>query len=157
MYKTLNAIALSAALALGLTAGTFDAADAATPVRAAISTPANPSLVEAQYRHHRGGGHNWHHGGGGRYYGHDRYYGRRGYYGGGSGFYLGFGTPYYGGYYSPYYARPYYARPTYVVPAYRGGSAHVRWCYNRYRSYRASDNTYQPYNGPRRQCYSPYR
>lgn len=40
-------------------------------------------------------------------------------------------------------------------PAY-GGNAHVQWCYDRYRSYRASDNTYQPYNGPRRQCYSPY-
>ncbi|PRD43480.1 BA14K family protein [Phyllobacterium phragmitis] len=38
----------------------------------------------------------------------------------------------------------------------RGGSAHVRWCYNRYRSYRAYDNTYQPYNGPRRRCVSPY-
>ncbi|MGN6766364.1 MAG: BA14K family protein [Rhizobiaceae bacterium] len=37
-----------------------------------------------------------------------------------------------------------------------GGSAHVQWCYNRYRSYRASDNTYQPYGGPRRQCVSPY-
>lgn len=35
-------------------------------------------------------------------------------------------------------------------------SAHVDWCYNRYRSYRASDNTFQPYNGPRQQCYSPY-
>lgn len=37
-----------------------------------------------------------------------------------------------------------------------GGSAHVDWCYDRYRSYRASDNTFQPYNGPRRQCNSPY-
>jgi hypothetical protein len=37
-----------------------------------------------------------------------------------------------------------------------GGSAHVQWCYDRWRSYRASDNTYQPYNGPRRQCMSPY-
>lgn len=35
-------------------------------------------------------------------------------------------------------------------------SAHVDWCYNRYRSYRASDNTFQPYNGPRRPCNSPY-
>jgi hypothetical protein len=34
--------------------------------------------------------------------------------------------------------------------------AHVEWCYGRYRSYRASDNTFQPYNGPRRQCRSPY-
>ena len=40
---------------------------------------------------------------------------------------------------------------------YASGSAHVRWCANRYRSYRAYDNTFQPYNGPRRQCYSPYR
>ncbi len=37
-----------------------------------------------------------------------------------------------------------------------GGSAHVQWCYDRYRSYRASDNTFQPYHGPRKQCYSPY-
>jgi hypothetical protein len=37
-----------------------------------------------------------------------------------------------------------------------GGSAHVEWCYDRYRSYRAYDNTWQPYNGPRRECISPY-
>jgi hypothetical protein len=37
----------------------------------------------------------------------------------------------------------------------RGGNAHVRWCRNRYVSYRVSDNTYQPYNGPRRECVSP--
>ena len=36
-------------------------------------------------------------------------------------------------------------------PVYRGNS-HIEYCYNRYKSYRASDNTYQPYNGPRRQC-----
>ncbi len=36
------------------------------------------------------------------------------------------------------------------------GNAHVRWCYDRYRSYRAWDNTFQPYHGPRQQCYSPY-
>ncbi|RCS24291.1 BA14K family protein [Phyllobacterium salinisoli] len=41
-----------------------------------------------------------------------------------------------------------------AVPTY--GNSHVQWCANRYRSYRAYDNTYQPYNGPRRQCYSPY-
>jgi hypothetical protein len=37
-----------------------------------------------------------------------------------------------------------------------GGDAHVQWCYDRWRSYRAYDNTYQPYYGPRRQCISPY-
>jgi hypothetical protein len=41
--------------------------------------------------------------------------------------------------------------------AYRSGeSAHTEWCYNRYRSYRAYDNTYQPNYGPRKRCYSPY-
>ena len=35
-------------------------------------------------------------------------------------------------------------------------SAHIEWCYDHYRSYRAYDNTFQPYHGPRRQCYSPY-
>jgi len=38
---------------------------------------------------------------------------------------------------------------------YRGDS-HVEWCYDRYRSYRASDNTFQPNYGPRQQCNSPY-
>lgn len=36
------------------------------------------------------------------------------------------------------------------------GGVHVDWCYDRYRSYRAYDNTFQPYNGPRQRCYSPY-
>lgn len=44
----------------------------------------------------------------------------------------------------------------YNGPRVAGGSPHTRWCYARFRSYRAWDNTYQPYNGPRRQCYSPY-
>ncbi|MFC5991062.1 BA14K family protein [Limoniibacter endophyticus] len=67
---------------------------------------------------------------------HYRHYGPR------SGIYLEFGRP----------------APRYYAPrrVYRGGSAHVNWCANRYRSYRAYDNTFQPYNGPRRQCISPY-
>jgi hypothetical protein len=60
------------------------------------------------------------------------------------GVYLGLGV-------APY---AYYAQPRRY---YRGaGSAHVRWCYDRYRSYRAWDNTFQPYHGGRRQCWSPY-
>lgn len=50
---------------------------------------------------------------------------------------------------------PRYAEPRRVYRG--GGNAHVQWCYDRYRSYRAYDNTFQPYNGPRQQCYSPYR
>jgi len=33
---------------------------------------------------------------------------------------------------------------------------HLRWCENRYRSFRASDNSFQPNNGPRQACVSPY-
>jgi len=33
---------------------------------------------------------------------------------------------------------------------------HIDWCYDRYRSYRASDNTFQPYSGGRQECVSPY-
>ena len=36
------------------------------------------------------------------------------------------------------------------------GGSHVQWCANRYRSYRAYDNTFQPNYGPRKQCVSPY-
>lgn len=36
------------------------------------------------------------------------------------------------------------------------GNAHVQWCYDHYRSYRASDNTFQPNYGPRQECRSPY-
>lgn len=49
--------------------------------------------------------------------------------------------------------------PRYVAPApvYSGNwSAHVAWCDARYRSYRAYDNTFQPYVGPRKLCDSPY-
>lgn len=34
--------------------------------------------------------------------------------------------------------------------------AHYRWCDDRYRSYDYETNTFQPYNGPRRRCNSPY-
>ncbi|RST86640.1 BA14K family protein [Aquibium carbonis] len=44
-------------------------------------------------------------------------------------------------------------------PAYRYRSvpsAHIAWCHSRYRSYDSRSNTFQPYNGPRRICRSPY-
>ena len=81
---------------------------------------------------------------------------------GGSGVTFGFsfGSPYYDDYYPYPMYRPYPYRYRYAVPPrriYRSGQgAHVNWCYHRYRSYRAWDNTFQPYNGPRRQCRSPY-
>jgi len=38
-------------------------------------------------------------------------------------------------------------------PAITGTSQ--QWCAARYRSYRASDNTFQPFDGPRRECVGP--
>ena len=35
-------------------------------------------------------------------------------------------------------------------------NAHLNWCYDNYRSYRASDNTCKPNNRARRICVSPY-
>ena len=75
--------------------------------------------------------------------------------------YFNFAIPFYGlGVPNYYYGQNYDYGPSYYRPAYRYNnfsSAHERWCYNRYRSYRAYDNTFQPYYGGRRQCWSPYR
>ncbi len=71
---------------------------------------------------------------------------RRNYYGGGPGIYFQFDV-------EP--RRPYIApRRTYRASGL--SRAHVAWCYDRYRSYRAYDNSFQPNHGPRRECYSPY-
>lgn len=51
-----------------------------------------------------------------------------------------------------YIYRPAPARPKIV----NVGTLHVNWCHSKYRSYRASDNTFQPYHGPRKRCRSPY-
>ncbi len=40
-------------------------------------------------------------------------------------------------------------------PPYNGNS-HINWCFNRYRSYDVSSDSYQPYSGGRRRCNSPY-
>ena len=86
-----------------------------------------------------------------RRYHRDRYYGHRYRRGPSVDIIIGGGVPYYRP--GPRYIAP-PVRP--VRPAYGGGRAHVDWCYARYRSYRAYDNTFQPYNGPRRACVSPY-
>ena len=38
----------------------------------------------------------------------------------------------------------------------RISNAHARYCFGKYKSYRVSDNTYQPFKGPRRACRSPF-
>ena len=69
---------------------------------------------------------------------------------------LGLGLPAYNYYRGPSYYEPGYYPPRRYYRTQRLSNAHVRWCYDRYVSYRAWDNSYQPYNGQRRQCWSPY-
>lgn len=95
----------------------------------------------------------------------------RRHYAGGYGYYnYGYGyRPYNYGYRYPRYRRPYYgsyyrsySRPryrTYYAPRriHRGRPARwsrawYRYCANKYRSFRRSDGTFQPYKGPRRIC-----
>lgn len=96
-------------------------------------------------RHYRGGRHfrGGRHYRGARRYSHRRFHRPRAR----SGIHLHFGTQ--------RYVRPRYVRPRYRAPRALSVS-HVRWCHDRYRSYRQSDNTFQPYNGPRKACVSPY-
>lgn len=47
-------------------------------------------------------------------------------------------------------------QPTQIIPGRALSNTHTRWCQGRYRSYSLQTNTFQPYNGPRRACVSPY-
>ncbi|MDW5314238.1 BA14K family protein [Rhizobium sp. PL01] len=103
-----------------------------------------------------------------------RYNNRHGNYGGRNGYYRRGNNYYYNGHRGYNYYRPGYREyngfwfplgafaagavigGAIAQPPVRYGGSHVEWCANRYRSYRAYDNTYQPNNGPRRQCNSPY-
>lgn len=51
--------------------------------------------------------------------------------------------------------------PLPVAPPYQNRidalpTAHFAWCQARYRSYRPGDNSFQPFEGPRRACLSPF-
>ena len=138
---------MAAAAALALAVSTVATASA-MPI---VPTPSplkvqGPAHVE-EVRHKRGHRHRGHHSGG------KRNWDRLG---------AGIAGAVIGGIIANQYAPRYHYAPRYV-PApprvyHRGGLpvAHVQWCDARYRSYRAWDNSFQPYHGPRRQCISPY-
>jgi hypothetical protein len=123
------------------------------PVSAMPSVPSVPMAVqssasqatEVQYRHDR------------RYYRHDR---RHGWYNGHRGYReRRRGYRYHNGYWFPLAA---FATGAIIGGAIANqprasGSSHYQWCANRYRTYRASDNTYVPRAGVRATCVSPYR
>jgi hypothetical protein len=114
----------------------------------AVAINGGSNVIDAQYRHRRGAQQlprQW-------YRGKNRNQAR--------GFYRHNNRGYYGYWFPPAafalgaiigsQQRGGYARPGYSNPQ------HVRWCDDKYRSYRVRDNTFQPYHGPRRQCRSPY-
>jgi hypothetical protein len=107
------------------------------------------------YRHYRPGrGHYGNYGNHGNYGNYGWYNGYRGYR------YHHPGYSYYGGWWYPgsaFIAGAIIGGYTTYEGNYYGGDSHTAWCYNRYRSYREWDNTFQPYHGPRRQCISPFR
>lgn len=156
MMKFLTTIAGSALLAAGLAFGAVGTASAVTIAPGAVSgaAPATtaPAAEQVQYKSDgrwQRGDRRWDRGdrrwdrGDRRWNRHDD---RRWRPQARTGIYFHFGVP----------------GPRYIAPKprrhHRAGlsGAHIRWCENRYRSYRAWDNTYQPYNGARRQCWSPY-
>ena len=141
------ASALSAALAFSFVAGSYAPAMAA-PVMTApmVSSDSDTTLIQ-QRRDRRDMRRNHFERRGNSAY----YNGKRGYRERRSGYRQ------YNGYWFPPAA--------FALGAIIGGSVnrgtnlstnHLRWCEDRYRSYRASDNSYQPNYGPRRVCASPY-
>ena len=152
MFDTLLKGALAAAMGLSLMAAPAVAAPFA-PVRPAVSADQASQVIDVRDHHRRDGRRGFYRDrrGGGYYNGHRGYrQHRRGY-------------RQHNGYWFPPAA---FALGVIigqgnrgVAPGVRPGytsPAHVNWCSNRYRSYRAYDNSFQPYNGPRQVCRSPY-
>jgi len=142
----------SLALSAVLLATSFTPSQAFTSVPVPLKAERASDVEAAQYYRRRGDY--------GRYDGHGYY--RRGgyyYYNGHRGYtYYRPGYRQYNGYWFPLgaFAAGAIIGGAIAQPPVRYGGSHVEWCYARYRSYRAYDNTYQPYGGPRQQCISPY-
>lgn len=135
---------IAAALAAAMFATTFVPVQATAMPLPKIGVSQSTDVEQAQYRRDRRGWHRGHRG-----YRHHR----PGYRRHSDGWWyplaaFGAGAIIGGAIANDGYARP--PRNAGINPR------HTDWCYARYRSYRAYDNTFQPYNGPRQQCYSPY-
>ncbi|MDO1581243.1 BA14K family protein [Rhizobium oryzicola] len=153
---------------LGLSAAMLTASILPSQAMPMISAPApavpSGDVVQVQYWRHYGGPGYWR---GGGYY-RPSPYARPGWYGGYRGYrYERPGYRYHNGFWFPLAAfgagaiigGAIASEPRYVAPAPRAAGVnpqHYQYCAARYRSYDAYSNTFQPYNGPRQQCYSPY-
>jgi hypothetical protein len=138
------------------------------PVSAAPVMPVAPMAVQAsasqatkvQYRRDDRDRRYYRHDRDRRHYRHDRRAYREGYYNGHRGYReRRQGYRYHNGYWFPlaaFGAAAIIGGAIANQPRASGGS-HYQWCANRYRTYRASDNTYVASAGVRRSCVSPYR
>lgn len=142
--KFLTSALLSASVSLGAVATT-----AAAPLPTQPVAKTGNLLVQVDHRRHHRGHQRGFHQRDGHYY----YNGRRGYR------HKRPGYRYHNGFWFPAAA---FTLGLLIAPQVQQGRtihltrAHYRWCDDRYRSYRYSDNSFQPYNGPRKQCISPY-
>ena len=126
------------AVAVASTFTTFVPAQAfQVPAPSGISM-ASP-VTDVQYRRDR----DWRRDRGGYYNGHRGYRERRS------------GYRYHNGFWFPLAAFGAGALIGGAIQSSRPASGHVAWCESRYRTYRASDNTYVASGGIRRTCVSP--
>lgn len=135
-----------------LSAGVLMTFSLALPAMAAAPRPAlqteasGGNVVLVQYRRHHGRHFRMHRG-------NPYYRGHRGYR------HRHHGYRYYNGYWFPpsaFIAGAIIGGAIAAPPPRYRGNAHVRWCRQHYRSYDVRSDTFQPYNGPRRRCVSPY-
>jgi len=131
MFNKYHALALASLLGFGVLAMPASTASAAALPAVQQSLPGetvtNENLLQQVHRRRRG--HHHHHDHGFNHFG------------------LFFSPFAFGGY--PY---------SYHQPRFYGGSsAHVRWCHNRYRSYKPWNNTWRAYSGRVYHCRSPFR
>lgn len=149
-FRMRIATAFTAAAVLATSFVPVSAAPVMPAASIAVQTSANQA-TEVQYNRHSRDR---------RYYRNDRRVYREGYYNGHRGYReRRSGYRYHNGYWFPLAA--------FATGAIIGGaitnqprasaSSHYQWCANRYRTYRASDNTYAPRAGVRATCVSPYR
>lgn len=135
LTKLFSAISLSAMMTF-----TSLGAAGAMPLPT-VSAPQMQNVEQVQYRHHRRGHREWrHHRRDRHHYRHHRRHHR----GSNAGAIIG-GL-----------AAGAIIGGALAAPRRSYGSSHNQWCANRYRTFRASDNTYVPRSGVRATCNSPY-
>lgn len=157
---TINRLLAAAALSLATGFGFSSAPAVAAPIAIApVASPAADMVETVQYRHreYRKRPHFKHRRGFYRDRNRAFYNGHRGYRHHRRGYRR------HNGYYFPKSAFSIYIGPPRVIRRAPSrpyianvGTLHVNWCQSKYRSYRPSDNTFQPYHGPRKRCRSPY-